>query len=178
MAFATLLAVLLSPVIAVSVTVWLQNRKDKRATKLWIFTALMATRHSPITDENVRALNMIDVAFHDRPRVRQLWHEYFEMLSNEGLSNSVGFGQRQKKNLELITEMAKAVGYGKAITHLDVDRVYYPVGLGEQSKRGDELANELLRVLKGSTGLRIEEGNSIELHNTGRSPSDPQYPPA
>ena len=44
--------------------------------------------------------------------------------------------------------MAKALGYGKAITHLDVDRVYYPVGLGHQSQTVQEIAEELLRVLR------------------------------
>lgn len=77
------------------------------------------------------------------------------MLNNEGLNNPSDWSQRQKKNLEMITEMAHALGYGKEITHLDVDRVYYPVGLGEQAKRGQEISNELLRVLKGTHGLAV-----------------------
>ena len=59
----TFCAILLSPVIAVLITVWLQNRKERRATKLWVFNTLIATRHDPIKDENVRALNMVDVVF-------------------------------------------------------------------------------------------------------------------
>jgi hypothetical protein len=80
MVWVNILAILLSPVVAVMVTVLLQSRREKRNQKLWIFNALIATRHSPIVDENVRALNMIDVVFHDSARVRQLWHEYFDML--------------------------------------------------------------------------------------------------
>src|SRR5258708_6192950 len=107
-----IIAVLLSPVIAVAISLYIQSRKDKRAPKLWILSTLIATRHSPITDECVRALNTIDLAFHDSPRVRRLWREYYEMLNNEGLQNANGFAQRQKKNLEMITEMAKNLGYG------------------------------------------------------------------
>jgi len=103
----------------------------------------------------VRALNTIDVAFHDAPRVRQTWHELFDMLNNAGLQNPLGYQQRQKKTLELITEMAKALGYGKAITHLDVDRVYSPIGLGVQSERSEAIADELLRVLKASGGVAV-----------------------
>ncbi len=33
----TFCAILLSPVIAVLITVWLQNRKERRGTKLWVF---------------------------------------------------------------------------------------------------------------------------------------------
>lgn len=57
----------------------------------------------------------------------------------------------------MITEMAKVVGYESAITHLDVDRVYCPVGLGEQSQTAQEIAKELLRVLKASGGVRFVE---------------------
>ena len=150
-----IIAVLLSPVIAVLITRYLDDRREKRNQKLVIFNTLVATRHSPITDENVRALNMVDVIFHDCPLVRKLWHEYFDMLGNKGLDNELGWSQRQKKNLEMITEMAKVLGYGNAITHLDVDRVYYPVGLGEQARKYLEISNELLRVLKASQGIQF-----------------------
>jgi hypothetical protein len=155
MIWMNIIAILLSPVVAVLVTVYLQARKEKRNQKLWIFNTLIATRHSPIVDENVRALNMIDVVFYNSSRVRELWHEYLNMLSNEGLNNPLGWGQRQKKNLEMITEMAKVLGYGTAITHLDVDRVYNPTGLGEQSRKSQEIAEELLRVLKASGGMQF-----------------------
>jgi hypothetical protein len=101
-------------------------------------------RHNPTSEEAVRALNLIDVVFHDAPRVRELWHEYFAVLNTEGL----GGGQRQKKNLEMITEMAKVLGYGEAITHLDMDRVYYPVALGEQARKSAALVDGFLRLFE------------------------------
>jgi len=79
------------------------------------------------------------------------------MLHNTGLNNELGYKTRQTKNLELITEMAKDLGYSKEITALDVERVYYPVGLGQAFTRSEEIANELLRVLKASGGLQITE---------------------
>jgi Family of unknown function (DUF6680) len=163
MDFASLLAVLLSPVIAVGVTLWYQTRKEKRDAKRWIAQTLMATRHSQITDEAVRALNLIDLVYYDSPSVRRLWREYFEMLSNEGLNNPIGWATRQKKNLEMLTEMATVLGYGKAVTHLDVDRVYYPQGLGDQAQRAREISDELLRVLRGSQGLQVLPKAASEL---------------
>jgi len=171
MVWMNILAILFSPVVAVLVTIFLQGRKEKRDQKLWIFNTLIATRHTPIVDENVRALNMIDVVFHDAIRVRDLWHEYFDMLCNEGLHNPNGWTQRQKKNLELITEMAKTLGYGAAITHLDIDRVYYPVGLGEQSQKAQEIAEELLRVLKSSGGVQFIERSNVAQNPRGSSES-------
>lgn len=144
------IAILVSPLIAVLVTIYLQNRKEKHNLRMRIFGTLMAIRHSPIIDEGVRALNMIDVVFSKNQKIRKLWHEYFDMLCNQGLMNEQGLSMRQKKNLELITEMAKEVGYGDEITHLDVDRVYYPEGLGKAWNRNEEMAEEWLRVLKNT----------------------------
>jgi hypothetical protein len=155
MTIVSILAILLSPLIAVGVTVWLQNRKERRDQKRWILGTLVATRHTPVNDEVVRALNMIDVVFHDSPAVRRLWREYYDMLSNPSLDNRPGYQQRQVKNLEMITAMAREVGYGKTITHLDADRVYYPVGLGKQADQQQAISDELLRVLRGSHGFVV-----------------------
>jgi hypothetical protein len=130
----------------------------------------MATRHSPITDENVRALNMIDVLFHDKASVRRLWREYYDMLANEGLNHPDGWKQRQTKNLELLQEMAKVLGYGKAIGHLDVDRVYYPQGLVQQGNMGQELAAELLRVLKATGGFEVRPRDDARVPPEGEKP--------
>ena len=81
------------------------------------------------------------------------------MLGNEGLNNPVGWEQRSKKNVELISEMAKLVGFGKDITHLDIQRIYSPVGLGQQEARLIELQTELIRVLKGTERLQAEKRN-------------------
>jgi hypothetical protein len=93
---------------------------------------------------------------------------------HEGLNNPNGWGQRRKKNLELITEIAKVLGYRAAITHLDVDRVYYPVGLGEQSQKAQEIAAELLRVLKASGGVQFVESSGVPKSPPGSS-GDPAH---
>jgi len=152
----TVLAILLSPAIAVGVTLWFERRKDRRSSKVWILHTLMQNRHySSPSDEQVRALNMIDVVYRHSTEVRSLWHEYFDMLSNEGLANPLGFSQRNKKYLELLAAMAKDVGYGRSLTHLDIDRVYTPTGLAKYNERAEAISNELLRVLKGSQGLAV-----------------------
>jgi hypothetical protein len=64
------------------------------------------------------------------------------------LNNPTGWAQRQKKNLEMITQMAKSLGYKQTISHLDVDRVYYPVALGEQAKKNAALVDGALDFFK------------------------------
>lgn len=151
----TIIAILISPVIAVYVSMWIQERRSAREQQMHVFATLIALRHSPVIDENVRALNLIDIVFYKKTKVRQLWREYYDMLGNEGLNNPQGFVTRQKKYIEMVHEMAKALNYGEAFNHLDADRVYYPQALGEQSQRSEEIANELLRVLKASSGVQV-----------------------
>lgn len=150
-------AIAMSPIIAVLVSIWVQNRKERRQHKLGILGTLIGGRHDPLTLENVRALNMIDLVFHDQAKVRSLWREYFDMLCNEGLDNETGWVQRNKKRNELITQMAAGLGYGKAISHLDVDRVYIPIGVVDNAAKSRELLEELLRVLKNTDSLAMRK---------------------
>src|SRR5712691_6831726 len=92
-------AILLSPLVAVLVSMWIQNKKERRQQQFWILSTLMASRSDPLTPENIKALNLIDLTFRDKPEVRRLWREYFEMLSNKGLDNPVGYTQRGNKNI-------------------------------------------------------------------------------
>jgi hypothetical protein len=150
------IALLLSPVLAVGVTLWYQHTKERRDAKVQILNTLMQTRHQSLpTDERVRALNMIDVVFRDSTEVRSLWHQYFDMLANDGLNNPLGYSQRNKKYLELLAEMARDVGYGRTLTHLDIDRVYTPIGLGKYNERSEAMADEFLRVLKAVQGPAV-----------------------
>jgi hypothetical protein len=152
-------AVVVSPIVAVCISTYLQDRKERRNQKLAILGTLIATRHMPISDEVVRALNMIDIIFYDKKEIRKLWREYFEMLSNAGLNNQIGANQRGLKNLELIHAMAKSLGYGVAITHLDVNRIYSPIGLEEKAAFDQELSKEFMRVLKATDSLSVMPRN-------------------
>jgi hypothetical protein len=163
----SIIAILLSPLIAVMVSIRVQDWKEKRHHRRYIFSTLMSTRHQVISDEIVRALNMVDVAFLNKRAVRRLWKEYLEMLNNEGLNNPLGWEQRSQKRLELIQEMAKAVGYGKKISHLDVTRFYMPVGLVEDRQRSKEIGDELLRVLKESHGIKLVQKGQPEPSEAG-----------
>jgi hypothetical protein len=166
MTIVSIVAVLLSPIIAVLISMLLQNRRSVRTEKMQVFNALIGNRNNSIAIESVRALNMIDVVFHDASKVRGLWHECYDMLSNKGLDNELGYKLRQKKNLEMITEMAKTLGYGKAITHLDVDRAYSPIGLENQNQKGTQIADELLRVFKGTQSIEF-----AQMDGTGKKPA-------
>ena len=66
-------------------------------------------------------------------------------------------GPMGKKKVELLQDMGRVLGYGKELSHLDVQRVYYPEALGMQVDRAEEFARELLRVLKASGGFAVTQ---------------------
>src|SRR5688572_26872426 len=76
----SVVSVMISPLIAVQVTVWLQRNREKRERQLSVFKTLMRTRASGMAPEHVQALNMIDVEFYDGPKrpgaVVRSWKAY------------------------------------------------------------------------------------------------------
>jgi hypothetical protein len=154
MEWISIAALFLSPVIAVLVSLWIQNRADKRKEQRYILSTLWANRRNlEGVIDSVRALNMIDIAFHGQARIRALWKELYDMYANAGLSNEIGFVQRNQKARELMVAIGKHLGYGKTLTTLDAERSYHPIGLAGLAAKQEDLLNELLRVLKASGGV-------------------------
>lgn len=146
----SILAMIVGPISAVVVSVLMQQDWLRRQSKFNVLATLLATKHHPITEQQVQTFHTVDLIFFDKPEVRKLWREYFELLSNPAL-----MAQWDTKRKELVNSIARAAGFGKAITYLDIERVYSPVGLNEQAARAEEISKELLRVLKGSGGINV-----------------------
>ncbi len=72
-----IVAIVLSPIIAVVVTIFLQNRSDKKKEKIAIIKSLLSTGHYLYSDEIIRSYNLIDIAFKDDKDVRAKWKLLF-----------------------------------------------------------------------------------------------------
>ncbi len=142
------IAIVLSPVTAVCVTLWWQHRKEKRDAKIRLFTTLMAFRKSyPVSYEWANALNLIDVIFEDSPTVLDRWHKYYDNLQDP---SEVSRSSRNYKYLELMSEMAKELGY-KKLQQTDIDKFYVAEVHGAQADINAECQREWLRVLKNTS---------------------------
>lgn len=84
-----IVAIVLSPIIAVVVTIFLQNRSDKKKEKIAIIKSLLSTGHYLYSDEIIRSYNLIDIVFKDDKDVRAKWKLYYEALCNESLQYQV-----------------------------------------------------------------------------------------
>jgi hypothetical protein len=141
-----LLAILLSPVIAVVVTLWYQSRTENRNIKKNIFFALMKNRNSLyIPVEYVEALNSIDYVFQDSEKIKNLWASLYDNYNSKNPDTQ----QRARLQIDLLSAIASHLGY-QNLTQMQINKYYTPQLHADEVTRTNEVLTELLRVLKSS----------------------------
>ncbi len=149
--YATVIALIAGPVIAVLITLWFQRRNSKYEAKQRLFAVLMAHRRSiPVTIEWVQSLNLTDVVFQDCTAVVRKWRELYDLINHP--QDQINWNQVGHVRIELLSEMALALGY-KRLKQIDIDRFYMPQSLVDQATMQGELQTEFLRVLKATQSL-------------------------
>lgn len=148
--YGTLIAIFISPIVAVLITVWYQNRGEKRKIKLDLFLTLFAYRGSPVHVKFVDALNQIDIVFLDSPKVLQAWHSYLSALGQKGLVTPDRTWEILR--VELLSNMAVAVGYS-ALNQTDILKSYYPEGHENFLKEDIDLREAALTFLRSSAAI-------------------------
>ena len=127
-------AVLLGPIIAVQLTRYLDNKKEIRERKLWIFKTLMATRASALSPHHVEALNRIDLEFDSKNKkdraVIEAWKAYLDLLGDTKIPQEQWSVRRVDLLVELLHRMAQVLDYEFDKTHIK-NSSYYPRGYGE-----------------------------------------------
>ena len=88
--FITLLAIFVGPIVAVRLTRYLDDKKEIRERKLWVFKTLMSTRAYIVSVQHVEALNRIDLEFSSKikkeKQVVNAWKLYLDVLNEKSLS--------------------------------------------------------------------------------------------
>jgi len=147
-----ILAIVIGPIIAVLISVWLQRRHQKRDGKLSVFYTLMAYRKSyPPAKDLVKALNLIDVVYADEAKITQLWHRYYDLLCETGARREL----REHAYLELLSAIAIHLGFRK-LQQTDIDKFYTPQAHVDATESDFELDKELIRVLKNTARFALE----------------------
>ncbi len=121
----SIVAILLSPIIAVLITLWYQSYKTKRDAKMNLFLTLMTYRKTnPPTYSMVDSLNMISVLFSKNKTVVELWHEYYELLCQK--FDETNYETRSHKYLDMLSEMAREILGYKNLPQTSIDTVLLP----------------------------------------------------
>jgi hypothetical protein len=146
------LATAVSPLIAVQVTRWLDDRNEERGRKRNVFKVLMATRATAIAPQHVEALNRIDLEFSPkRPSekaVLDAWQQYLDHLSNTKMDTEAWGLRRVDLLVELLHVMGKAVGYEFNKTQIK-NGIYLPTAHTRMEEEQERFRSMLLEILEG-----------------------------
>jgi hypothetical protein len=78
MEWLTLLAIIVGPIAAVTVTRVSDRRRENHTRRMDVFKTLMRTRRTPVYPEHVGALNLIELEFAKDPDVMDAWRVLFK----------------------------------------------------------------------------------------------------
>jgi Family of unknown function (DUF6680) len=147
----TIFAIYYGPISALKVQRKLDEEREARTRKLYIFKTLMSYRATRMSPLYVQALNLIDVEFtennEEERAVRNTWKELVDLYSNfKTTQNAVE--KADDLNAALLAAMGKSLGYDFDTVHLKKG-AYYPEYLGNVELEQHSLRRMVLELLDG-----------------------------
>lgn len=109
----TIIAIISAPVSALWIQSKLDERKEARKRRLDIFKTLMATRASVLSQDHIKALNMIDIEFYGDKKykkVREAWRSYLHTRTQYQATTEAEQIQFNKDCEGTLTELLVAMG--------------------------------------------------------------------
>jgi hypothetical protein len=151
-----ILATLAGPIIAVQVTRYVDNRREKHGRKLQIYKTLMATRAYTLAPAHVEALNLIDLEFsshsHKEKHVVEVWKQYLDVLGDRSLTPERWAEKRMELLVDLLFVMGQCLDYKFDKTHIK-NATYAPVAHGRVEEENDAIRSHTLELLQGKRTL-------------------------
>jgi len=156
-----IIAVLLSPVIALQVDKILRKSGESKKRKIDIFKILMASRGSILSIEHVAALNRIDLEFSNSKKYTKVissWNLYFNHLNVKSSTEqelAIWNDKIADHLASLLFEMGSSLGYEFNIAQIKRN-IYAPKGHFETENELSEIRKLLVSVLKGQSPLLMQ----------------------
>lgn len=137
-----ILSALLSGLIATGLTLFWQYRNGRRNERNFIFKTLMAYRFHVSNIENVKALNMVEVVFHDENEVSEAYRNFIlESRKKEG-------NETFDMYITLLEKIAKSLKYKNIDWSAIKNRNYCPDALSDRINEEDMLRKLMLETAK------------------------------
>jgi hypothetical protein len=162
------LATVAGPVIAVQTQKWIERATENRNRKRLIFSVMMANRATRLSDDHVKAVNMVDLAFLPKGidakknrAVLAAWQSLFGELTRgmkEGETDpqivQAWRGRCDEFYVVLLSKISAALGYN--FTDEELRRgVYYPQGHSERENAQFAILHGLRLILEGKESLQM-----------------------
>lgn len=156
------LATAVSPLIAVQVTRYLDDRNEERGRKLQVFKTLMATRAQNISPIHVEALNRIDLEFSAKRKqekpVVEIWQQYLDHLGNEAMDATAWNQRRVDLLVDLLYAMGQSLAYDFSKTQIK-NGIYSPAAHGRIETEQERVRQLTLELLEGKRPLPMWVAN-------------------
>jgi uncharacterized protein DUF6680 len=163
LSFATILAIILGPILAVQVERHLEDRREARRRKIALFRELMVTRGSRLSARHVEALNGIQMEFQNKGKEKKVvdaWKLYITHLNTAFTPETLNVWAGRSEDLltELLFDMGECLGYEFEKSRIKSE-AYVPKLFGEIETEQTALRKECLAVFKGDKRLKVEVHN-------------------
>jgi len=153
----TILAIIVGPIAALWVQRKLDEGRDERNRKMWVFKTLMSNRAVRTSPAYVQALNLIDVEFtanSDKEKaVRDAWKELMDLYKDFNVTPNAA-DKSTELNAVLLAAMGKALGYSFDKVYLKKG-AYYPEFLGNVELEQHALRRALLDLFAGKRRIPV-----------------------
>lgn len=152
--WAVVLSTFVSPVAAVSITLWNESRRSLRDRRLAIFRILMATRRAGLTPEHVGALNLVEVDFYGCSKVQAKWSEYKGHLFRKAPADAEWLETRERLLANLLFEMGSVLKLN--IPAMEIFKGgYAPSGWETRDAKQNEAIDYVLDLAKSKNAVPI-----------------------
>ena len=157
----TVVAIFVGPIFAILIARFLQNNKEKRERKLWVFKTLMVTRgtHSERSSrDHVRALNLIDIEFSGKKEVLVAWRKYHHIISHVETPLYTLIYDPDAALIDLLHSMSEVLGYKfkkEYIRRLSRVPRGYADKIRDEEQRSNLMLEALTKMLDGKNPPRI-----------------------
>ena len=155
-------AIILSPLIALQTSKFLENRGEKKSRRLDVFRTLMATRASLLSYDRVNALNSIYVEFYGNDikskNVVEAWKIYWDNLNDHRLEEKAFESWASKNNelfIELLQKMAICLDYDFDKSSINKTS-YSPERYGTVESETNLIRKGLVDLLTGKNAIPVE----------------------
>ena len=120
-----LIAILVGPILAVLISVWLTNRKQSRDQKIIVLRMLLSTRHLPSDPGFSVAINLVPVEFNEAKPVMASYKDFIQAVQNPANSHPdvPALQSNPTKVTKLIYEIARHLGFD--IRETDIQHAGY-----------------------------------------------------
>jgi hypothetical protein len=155
----TLVAIALSPLIALLIQRKLDSDRAKTDRQVKIYRDLMSHRASRLSANYVQALNGIETEFYGKDDVLSAWHSMVDHLnSKHGADDPLGTRWSEKctdRLNDLLYVMGKSLGYNIEKSVLSRN-AYVPSGWNQIEEEQAKVRQAAIKVLEGDGAIKVD----------------------